>query len=59
MKLDEEKHVRSDYMEWVEQESTAAAATAADLAPPAPKKTESKDSDVRSPFSAFFDRPER
>ena len=49
VKMDEEKHVRSDYLDWVEQEAAAAAAAAAaaDSAPAAPANTERKDSDVR------------
>ena len=46
-KMDEEKHVRSDYMDWVEKETAADAAAAAAEAPPPPTKTESRDSDVR------------
>jgi hypothetical protein len=48
VKLDEEKHVRRDCMDWVSKDAEAVAA--ADTAPP-PVKVESKDSDpVRSLF---------
>lgn len=44
--MDEEKHVRRDFMDWVDQ---AAAAPSTDAVPPPPAvKVESKDSDVRS-----------